>query len=226
MGRKGIRLFRKLIDEKVVSAINSAARAQAPLAHTYTRFIRDRHPAEQPDQIIERMERHYLTLVTASGVAVGLSAAVPGVGTLVAIAATAADTVLFVEASVVFTVAVSEVADSDPAPQVSAIVLGTAGTSALGAAGRSARQWDSLVASKIPGLSRVPDSPVKRFAVQFLIRRGALAFGKIIPAGIGAVIGGAGNRAMAHLVIRNLRVALHPPAHVQSLPGESVHASG
>ena len=164
-----------------------------------------------PEEIAGRLERHYLNAVTVSGVAVGLSAAVPGVGTMVGLAAAGADTLFFLEASIVCAAGTTETlggkAGSATAAPVSAVILGQAGTSALGAAGRSAKQWDILLANKIPGISRIPDSPVKRFAIQFIVKRGALAFGKVIPAGIGAVVGGVGNRALAHGVINNLHAA-------------------
>ncbi|MBF6126718.1 hypothetical protein [Nocardia brasiliensis] len=209
-------MLRKFLDQGVVSMIDRSARLQKPLVDKYVGFVQSRHPVESPDQIVERLGRHYLIAVTASGVVVGLSAAVPGVGTLVGLAAAGADTVFFIEASTVYTVGASEVAGNKATaprpPLVSAVVLGQAGTGALGAAGRSAKQWDTMLANKLPVLRRMDDSPIKRFVVQFIVKRGALAFGKVIPAGIGAVVGGVGNHALARGVIKNLHAALDDTA--------------
>lgn len=209
-------MLRKFLDQGVVSLLDRSARAQKPLVDKYVGFVQSRHPIESPEQIVERLGRHYLIAVTASGVVVGLSAAVPGVGTLVGLAAAGADTVFFLEASTVYTVGAAEVAGSKTAtarpPLVSAVVLGQAGTGVLGAAGRSAKQWDTMLANKLPVLRRMDDSPIKRFAVQFIVKRGALAFGKVIPAGIGAVVGGVGNHALARGVIKNLHEAVDEAA--------------
>lgn len=208
-------MLRKFLDQGVVSLIDRSARVQAPLVGKYTGFVRGRHPSESPEQIVERLGRHYSVAVTASGVVVGLSAAVPGVGTLVGLAAAGADTLFFLEASTVYAVGATGVSGSKaaapPPPLVSAVVLGQAGTASLGAAGRSAKQWDTKLANKLPIIRRMNDTPVKRFVVQFIVKRSALAFGKVIPAGIGAVVGGVGNYALARGVIKNLHEALENP---------------
>lgn len=214
-------MLRKFVDQGVVSLIDRSARVQAPLVGKYTGFVRGRHPSESPEQIVERLGRHYSIIVTASGVVVGLSAAVPGVGTLVGLAAAGADTLFFLEASTVYAVGATEVSGSKAAaprpPLVSAVVLGQAGTASLGAAGRSAKQWDTMLANKLPIIRRMNDTPVKRFVVQFIVKRGALAFGKVIPAGIGAVVGGVGNYALARGVIKNLHEALESPESSQAI---------
>lgn len=205
-------MLRKFLDKGVVSLIDGSARVQAPLVGKYTGFVRGRHPSESPEQIVDRLGRHYSFVVTASGVVVGLTAAVPGIGTLVGLAAAGADTLFFLEASTVYAVGATEVSGSKAAaprpPLVSVVVLGQAGTESLGAAGRSAKQWDTKLANKLPIIRRMNDTPVKRFLVQFIVKRGALAFGKVIPAGIGAVVGGVGNYALARGVIKNLHDTL------------------
>ncbi|MFD6157299.1 hypothetical protein ACFWF7_21555 [Nocardia sp. NPDC060256] len=204
-------MLRKFLDKGVVSLIDRSARVQAPLVGKYTGFVRGRHPSESPEQIVDRLGRHYSIVVTASGVVVGLTAAVPGVGTLIGLAAAGADTLFFLEASTVYAVGATEVSGrkaAAPPPLVSAVVIGQAGTESLGAAGRSAKQWDTKLANKLPIIRRMGDSPIKRFLVQFIVKRGALAFGKVIPAGIGAVVGGVGNYALARSVIKNLHEAL------------------
>src|SRR5690606_15058137 len=154
--------------------------------------------------------------VTASGVGVGLSAAVPGVGTVVALFATGADTLVFLEASSVLTTGAAAVYEMSPQDVldkrlVSAVVRGQAGTTALGQpAGHAAGKWADALGNWIRGLNRMDDSPMKRFLVQFMVKRGVLMFGKVIPAGIGAVIGGVGNNALGRNVIANLHSTLGP----------------
>ncbi|WP_328532455.1 hypothetical protein OG935_23385 [Nocardia cyriacigeorgica] len=209
-------MLREFLDKGVVSALDRAAHVQAPVVVKYADWLRDRHPEETPEQIVRRLERQYLIAVTASGVGVGLSAAVPGVGTVVALFATGADTLVFLEASSVLTTgaaAIYEISPQDVLDKhlVSAVVLGQAGTKALGqTAGHTAGKWVDAVGNWIPGLNRMDDSAMKRFLVQFVVKRSVLMFGKVIPAGIGAVIGGVGNNALGRTVIANLHSTLGP----------------
>ncbi|MBF6453138.1 hypothetical protein [Nocardia cyriacigeorgica] len=214
-------MLREFLDKGVVSALDRAAHAQAPVVTKYAAWLRDRHPEESPDEIVRRLERQYLIAVTASGVGVGLSAAVPGVGTVVALFATGADTLVFLEASSVLATGAAAVHGMTPEEVlddhlVSAVVLGQAGTKALGqTAGHAAGKWVDVLGDRIPVLNRMDDSYMKRFLVQFVVKRGALMFGKVIPAGIGAVIGGVGNNALGRTVIANLRTTLGPATSAQ-----------
>ena len=52
---------------------------------------------------------------------------------------------------------------------------------------------------------------LKRAVRRFALRRGALLFGKILPVGIGAVIGAIGNRMVGKKIVRNTRSAFGTP---------------
>ncbi|MGW5921914.1 hypothetical protein ACWFPY_23240 [Nocardia fluminea] len=203
-------MLREFVDKRVVPALDRAAQAQAPVVHRYVDWLGRRHPQDAPVEIVQRLSRQYLVVVTASGVAVGLTAAVPGVGTVLGLAATGVDTAVFLEASSVLSVGAAAAYGLDPddsrqAHLVSKVVLGEAGTKVLDeTAGHKTGQWLAVVTDRIPGLASMPDSPAKRFLVNYLVKRTLLLFGTLIPAGIGAVIGGVGNNALGQLVIANV----------------------
>ncbi|WP_410872550.1 hypothetical protein [Nocardia sp. A7] len=203
-------MLREFVDKRVVPALDRVAQAQAPVVNRYVDWLGSRHPDEAPVETVQRLSRQYLVVVTASGVAVGLTAAVPGVGTLIGLAATGVDTLVFLEASSVLSVGAAAaygLAPDDPrqAHLVSKVVLGNVGTKLLDeTAGHKKGQWLSVVTDHIPGLASMPDSPAKRFIVNYLVKRGLLLFGTLIPAGIGAVIGGVGNNALGQLVMANV----------------------
>ncbi|MEV4205551.1 hypothetical protein [Nocardia salmonicida] len=203
-------MLREFVDKRVVPALDRAAQAQAPVVHRYVGWLGSRHPEEAPVEIVQRLSRQYLLVVTASGVAVGLTAAVPGVGTVLGLAATGVDTVVFLEASSVLSVGAAaayglEPDDSRQAHLMSKVVLGEAGTKVLDeTAGHKKGQWLSVVTDHIPVLASMPNSPAKRFIVNYLVKRTLLLFGTLVPAGIGAVIGGVGNNALGQLVIANV----------------------
>ncbi|MEV0433473.1 hypothetical protein [Nocardia sp. NPDC050413] len=203
-------MLREFVDKRVVPALDKVAHAQAPVVRRYVDWLGSRHPDDSPVELVQRLSRQYLVVVTASGVTVGLTAAVPGIGTLIGLAATGVDTAVFVEASSVFSVGAAAaygIAPEDPRQErlVSKVVLGESGTKVLEqTAGHTKGQWLAVVTDHIPGLSSMPDGPAKRFIVNYLVKRGLLLFGTLIPAGIGAVIGGYGNNALGQLVIANV----------------------
>ncbi|WP_194836285.1 hypothetical protein [Nocardia sp. XZ_19_369] len=211
-------MFKGAFEKTVVQLLDSGSRMQAPAVAKYVDRIRRSHPSESPAQIIERLENQYLLAVTGSGSAVGAAAAVPGVGTVAAVAAVSAETTFFMEASAVFTLAVAAVHGISPEDKeqrralVLAVVLGEGGMDIVQkTVGTSAKNWGTVFANRIPGLSSMNDSLLKRFIVRFITRRAALMAGKVVPAGIGAVIGGVGNRAMGKTTVKNARQAFGPP---------------
>ncbi|MGK8522362.1 hypothetical protein ACRS6B_12765 [Nocardia asteroides] len=211
-------MLKGAFEKTVVELLDTGSRLQAPAVAKYVDRIRRSHPEESPAQIIERLEKQYLLAVTGSGGAVGATAAVPGVGTVAAIAAVSAETTFFMEASAVFTLAVAAVHGISPENQeqrralVLAVVLGESGMQIVQkSVGTSAKNWGTAFANRIPGLSSMNDSLLKRFIIRFITKRAALMAGKVLPAGIGAVIGGAGNRALGKATINNARKAFGPP---------------
>src|SRR5215213_9210692 len=95
---------------KVLSQIiERGARVQAPAVKAYVDRLRRSDPNASPAEVVKKLEKHYMAAVMASGAAVGSAAAFPGIGTLVALSAVAGETVVFMEATAVFVLAVAEV---------------------------------------------------------------------------------------------------------------------
>ena len=93
----------------VTAALRRAIRGQAGAARAFVRQLRRAHPDESPARIRERLDSRFLAAVTASGAAVGATAAVPGIGTIVAFGAVGAESLVFLEAAAFYTLAVAEV---------------------------------------------------------------------------------------------------------------------
>ncbi len=212
--------------EKTVRALlDNGARLQAPAVAKNVARMRRAHPGESPGQIIERLEKLYLTTVTGSGTAVGATAAVPAVGTLTAITAVGAETTFFLEASAVYTLAVAAVHGIAPDDAerrralVLAVVLGESGMQIVEKnLGKSAQNWGQLLAGRIPGITSLNEALMRRFVLRFLAERSPMMFGKVLPAGIGAAIGGFGNRQLGKRTIGNARQAFGPAPLVWQTP--------
>lgn len=213
-------MFQDNLEKAVRSLLDNASRLQAPAVAQYVDRLRRANPQDSPGQLIDRLSRQYVATVTSSGGAVGATAAVPGVGTITALTAMGAETAFFLEASALYTLAVAAVHGIAPEDHerrrvlVLAVVLGEGGMQIVEQrVGHSARDWPTVLANRIPGINSMNDTLLKRFVVQFLAKRSVLAVGKVIPAGIGAAVGGFGNRALGRSIVANAADAFGPPPH-------------
>ncbi|MEE2035012.1 hypothetical protein [Rhodococcus chondri] len=208
------------IEKYLIALLDNGSKLQGPAVARYVEWVRRAHPDETPAQIIVRLEKLFLNAVTGSGSAVGATAAFPGVGTIAAIGAVGAETVFFLEASALLTLAVASVHGIEPHDHqqrralVLAVALGDAGKEVVVAAtGSSLKNWPKALTAQTntKQLKLVNNTLVKKFIRKYLAKRSALVLGKLVPAGIGAAIGGAGNRAIGKRTITNAREAFGPP---------------
>jgi hypothetical protein len=221
---------------KVLSAIiERSARVQAPAVQAYVDRLRQQSPDATPAQIVARLEKHYLAAVMASGAAVGSAAAFPGIGTLAAMSAVAGETVVFLEATSLYVLATAEVygIPADHRERRRALVLAVlvgedskrAVADLLGP-GRTSGSWlaDGAATLPLPAVSQLNSRLLKYFIKRYTLKRGAIAFGKLLPVGIGAAVGGVGNRLMGKRIVSNARKAFGDPpprwpATIHVLPG-------
>jgi hypothetical protein len=214
--------------------LESSARVQAPAVRSYVARLRRNNPEASPAEIVAKLEKHYLSIVMASGAAVGSAAAYPGIGTLAALSAVAGETVVFLEATAAFVLAVAEVhgIPLDDRERRRTLVLGAlVGEDGAGAvkdllgAGRTSGAWlAEAELLPLPVVSQLNSKMMQFFVKKYAVRRTAMAFGKLLPVGIGAAVGGGGNRMMGKKIVENARVAFGPaparwPVTLHVLPG-------
>jgi hypothetical protein len=210
---------------KVLSQIiERGARVQGPAVKAYVDRLREHNPTATPADIVEKLDKQYKAAVMASGAAVGSAAAFPGIGTLVAMSAVAGETVVFLEATAVYVLAVAEVhgIPAEHRERRRALVLGVLvgeeskhAVAELLGSGRTSGAWlsDGAATLPLPAVSQLNNRLVKYFVKRYTLKRGAMMFGKMLPVGIGAVVGGVGNRLMAKKIVENARKAFgDPPA--------------
>lgn len=225
-------MFERAVQKSVEVVLRAGSGIQAPLAAKYVDRLRRRHPSRSPEDIAHGLETRYLILVTTSGTLAGLSAAVPGIGTLIGLAVSGVESVFFLETSALYAASMSAVHGMESIPPkqrralVAGVVLGESGAEMLGKnASQSARDWASTLADRLPVVRNIDNAMAKRFITQFIVKRGVLMFGRTLPAGIGAVIGAVGNRALGKAVIANAHNTFgpapenwdHPRVETQSL---------
>ncbi|WP_309617465.1 hypothetical protein [Salinibacterium sp.] len=211
----------------VVRGIDRVLTVQRPAVLAHIRSIRRGRPHDSPEAIIHILERRYLAAVTTGGALVGASAAIPAVGTAASLALSGVETAGFLEASALFAQSVTEihgivVDDPDRARAlVMTMVLGTAGSDLVKqlagqmsgkGAGKSVF-WGETLTKSMPRavMGPIADRIKVTFMKKFAVAQGTNVVGRLIPFGIGAVIGGGGNHMLGRQVVRGSREAFGPP---------------
>ncbi|MCV7192128.1 hypothetical protein H7I02_04845 [Mycolicibacterium brumae] len=223
--------------------LETSSRLQGPAIRAYVARVRRKHPEATPADVIKRMRRMYLASVVGSGAAVGAAAILPGIGTLAALAAISGETLVFLEATTLYVLAVAEVHGVEPTDhrRRRALVLavlagGEDGKHAVAnviGSGRIQGGWLSEGAAAIPmaGVSQINSRAVRYFAKKWAVKRTAVAAGKLLPLGLGAVIGGIGNWLIGRKFTQNAEDAFGPaptrwPGTLRALPElEAAHNS-
>jgi len=206
----------------LAQVIERSTRIHGPAGEAYVTRLRRAHPGASPAEVDAKLEKRYLAALTASGAAVGSAATFPGVGTLTAVSAGAGETVFFVEATALFVLAKAVVYNiqADHRERRRALVLsvlvGDDSKRAIGeliGPGRTNGGWlaEGMASLPLPTLSRLNTRMLRYFVKRYTVRRGALMFGKMLPVGIGAVVGGVGNRMVGKKIVRNAREAFGTP---------------
>ena len=220
-----IRIDPENVHPRVSAGFDRVMSVQRPVVLAHIRAIRRSRPNDTPAQIIKALENRYLTAVTTGGAAVGAAAAIPAVGTVSSLALSGFETVGFLEVSALYAQSVTEIHGipvDDPERArtlVMALMLGTAGQDlirqfagqASGGKGRTA-YWGELVTSSLPAaaLGQIGDRVRNAFIRKFAVTQGTSVVGRLIPFGIGAVIGGAGNHLMGRKIVSSSREAFGP----------------
>lgn len=203
-----------------VRALDNALAIQRPIVLRHLDRMRRTRPNRSPAEIIHALEKHYLATVVSSGVAVGGTAAAPGVGTAAALALSVGEVGVFLEASVLFSLAIAEVhgVTIDDLERrrtlVLAVVLGNSGSATVErVAQRTGQHWARMTINSIPietirAINRILG---RNFVTKFGTKEGIIVLGRVVPFGIGAVIGGGANAALGTTVTRAARRAFGPP---------------
>lgn len=217
------------VHPRVAGGFDRVMAVQRPVVLAHIRSIRRRRTDASPQHLIRVLERRYLAAVTVGGAAVGASAAIPAVGTGTSLVLSGVETAGFLEASALFAQSVTEIhgiAVDDPERArtlVMALILGHAGQELIQqfagqAAGKGTRTayWGELLTSSLPNAAfsqialRIRNAFLRRFAVT----QGSSVVGRLIPFGIGAVVGGGGNHLLGRRIVRSSQEAFGPAPEV------------
>ena len=201
------------------AAVERALVVQQPLVAARIAKIRRYKTGATPAEVIAALDKQYTLTVGGTGAAAGGAAFVPGVGTAASLATGAAEAIAALDASVLYTLAVAEVhglalADVERRRTlVLAIVLGEGGTKLMQKVTGGSTHWAQSLTDTLPlgKLGPLNQTLVRWFVKRYITRQSALALGRALPLGAGAIVGAVGNVVTARAVIRSTERAFGPP---------------
>jgi hypothetical protein len=220
--------------------IYQAISVQRPVVLEYLKSLRRGKPNATPAEILKELEKRYVATVTITSTGVGASAAIPAVGIPLALGLGVADLLFFYETSALYVLAATElhgIEVSNPErarplvfgmllgeksqSKVTKLVLEAAGAGgvnraravATGTVGRALpKGWGQVLAQQLPDSALAPLATVlARQALKESGKVGARTFGKAIPFGLGAVVGGVGSFTFGRDVVKAARLAFPMP---------------
>lgn len=204
----------------LIAALDRAVSIQSSAITGYVDFLRKRNAEASPAEIQTLIDRHFVRIATGSGAGAGAAAAIPGIGFFTGAAAISAESLVFLDAAAWYTMASAHLRGIDISEKerrkalILVAVLGAKGTAVVdtfvGDIGstKGAPTVSTVARFSVPRLSEMNNRLVAT-AIQQLTRRFRKAWlGKIMPLGIGAVIGTIANRKLAKAVIANSRESL------------------
>jgi hypothetical protein len=171
--------------------------------------------------MVARLNAELRTATIAAGAGVGAAAAAPGVGTGAALALSGAEAVAFLNATVLYILARAEVqgiTTQDVERRrtlVLAVMLGDAGAKTVGTvAERTGQHWARLLVNAVPYEKVLAVNKVlgKNFVTKYGTKQGIVVLGRVVPFGIGAVIGGVANGIFSQGIISASNRAFGSPS--------------
>nr|WP_099092705.1 hypothetical protein [Corynebacterium crudilactis] len=209
----------------LIKALDKAVHMQTGAIEGYVSWLRKQHPDRSPAQLQVLIDKHFMRLATGTGAGVGLAAAVPGIGFVTGALAVGAESLVFLDAAAFYTMASAHLRGIDirhPERRrglILVVLLGTAGKAIV-----DAGVGDLSRKNRVPGvaISRFSighlmeiNGQLLKFAVKEVNKRFRTAWiGKILPFGIGAVLGTMANRKIAKKTVGNAHDSLGPlPTH-------------
>lgn len=216
------------------NALDRAVRIPSSTIHKHVDALRARNPEADPERIIALLGKEYVRVLEAAGGSVGAAATLPGIGTGVGVALTGADMATFFAASAAYSLGVADVhgIEVDDLARRRALllasVLGDDGAAAVSAAGNDPTSWGRALLAYMPTstIRQVNRVLTGKFARRYLMRRSGVMIGRLLPFGVGAVVGVLGGRALGKTVIKQTQEAFGLPPSAFGVPVRVVETGG
>lgn len=190
---------------KLERAFGDSFEVAKKLAVSRVAKIREDNKNISETDLIKELEERYVRDVTGTGALVGAAAAVPGIGTMAALAAAVGDAGLFMTSTMVHVFSVldatnTEITDVEMERSLVLTVLlgGTGSGAAKGVAKELGKKSSTsmLTAIRSGSSAQISKALGRKVLTRYMARQTGFMFGKALPFGVGAIIGGSLNRGL------------------------------
>ena len=189
-----------LVARWLVTGLDKAAKLQHKTIIKYVDRLKEKNPQATPAEIQAKLDKHFLLTITGTGAGAGVTAAIPAVGFVTGAAAVGVESLAFLDISNPErrkSIVLLSVVGSEGTPLATA-TMGTDSTIAL------------LTRASTPKLSDL-NKKMFNFAMKRISKSIRLAWlGKLMPLGIGAVLGSVANRKIGNNLIDHVAETLGP----------------
>lgn len=198
----------------LVTSLDRVVHLQRSAITGYVDWLRSKTPEASPAEIQDLMNKHFVRLATGTGAGAGTAAAIPGIGFVTGALTISAESLVFLDAAAFYTVASAYLrgADiTDPERRKALILVALSGSqgTALVDASLTATSSVSAISRMSPGNVREVNNQLVKIALNQISKRMKQAWiGKIMPMGIGAVLGTMANRKLATKVVHSTSESL------------------
>ena len=217
-----------MLSTMVLGALDTAVGVQSSTIAKYVDGIKEKFPTADHSVRQAEIDKHFRNIVTGTGAAAGGAAAIPGIGFATGAAAVAGESVVFLEAAAWYILASANLRGIDIKDKelrralVLLILSGSRGNAVVDtffdetgevSNVREIGSVSSLTRFSLPTLQGINSRLAKNFTRQVTKRFKWAWLSKLMPLGIGAVMGGIANRKLAKMVME------HTHDHLDALDG-------
>lgn len=205
-----------------LALLDKALVLQAPLVENHVARLRRLHPCADPTELLRRLNGEFRVATISMGAGVGAAAAAPAVGTAAAIALSGGEALAFMNATALYVLSRAEIHGvrlediERRRTLVMAVMLGETGAKSVEkVAERTGQHWARALVKSIPQSRILAVNRVlgKNFVTKYGTKQCIVVLGRVIPFGIGMVIGGVANGALGQgIIAASNRAFGAPPA--------------
>lgn len=210
------------ISQSFMAALNKVISAQSSIIIGYVERLKKSNKNASPQELQELIDKHFLNIVSGTGAAAGASAAIPGIGLVSGAAAIGAESLVFLEAAAWYILASAHLRGDDIRDEerrralVLVVLTGSQGSALvdtlLGDVTTFSGMKSAATLSRFSGptLSGINGRLTKLFLKQARKKLKWAWLSKLLPMGVGAVLGTTANRKLARQVMKHAGTQLSP----------------
>lgn len=198
------------------SAVDRAASVQQPAIRNYVKKLNENHGGKSVEERQAILDKHFRNLAVGSGAGTGGLAAMPGIGTLASLGGIAGESVLLLEACGLYALASAELhgVDIKDEQHRRALILTTVSGASSNDLVDALTQDGALTSVKsLRGLRNASgkemvaiNSTLGRIAFKQMRKKfGGALLKKLLPFGVGAVLGARANKKIAEHMTQQVR---------------------